>query len=371
VTERDRVVLRVAPGPAAVGFTINSLGACLVLLARDLDRPPEQLVWLSSSFGVGLLLVGAVGPVVLRRGPRPVLQAAALVAAAGAALLATGPTAVLAAAGALLLGTGAAGLVLVTPALLRGPAVGARLSQVNAISSVCGVLGPLSVGVLDARLGSGRLALLLAVPPLLAIAGWARRAAGRQPEAEPQVTRPATPPLVTAWVAVVLGVAIEFCFTIWAAARLQEAGLAAGPAAAAAVAFLLGMAAGRYGAPWLIARGVPVVPIGCAVVVAGTLAVAVPEAPVPVVAGLAVAGLGAAAFYPVTLGRLVQVPGLSVARGPAFGALASGTAILVAPVVLAALGAALDLRAAYLLAVLPLAAALAAAAWKEPSCPTP
>ena len=71
----------------------------------------------------------------------------------------------------------------------------------------------------------------------------------------------------------------------------------------------------------------------------------------------------------VTLARLVRVPGMSVVRGPAFGALASGTAILVAPVVLAALGAALDLRAAYVLAVLPLAAALATAARRESSCP--
>jgi hypothetical protein len=364
----DRVVLRVAPGPAAVGFTINSLGACLVLLARDLDRPPEELVWLSSSFGFGLLLMGAAGPVLLRRGPRPVLRGSALVAAGGSALLATGPTAALAAAGALLLGTGAAGLVMVTPALLRGPAVGSQLSQVNAVSSVCGILGPLAVGVLDAQLGSGRLALLLAVPPLLALAalaGWAARPSPAAPDVP--APRPAARRVVTAWAAVVLGVSIEFCFTIWAAARLQDAGLAAGPAGAAAVAFLLGMAAGRYVAPWLISRGFPVVPVGCAVVVAGTLAVAVPNAPVPVVAGLAVAGLGTAAFYPVTLARLVRVPGMSVVRGPAFGALASGTAVLVAPVVLAALGAALDLRAAYLLAVLPLAAALATTARKEPA----
>lgn len=366
----DRVVLRVAPGPAAVGFTINSLGACLVLLARDLNRPPEELVWLSSSFGVGLLLMGAAGPMLLRRGPRPVLRGSAIVAAGGAALLATGPTALLAAAGALLLGTGAAGLVMVTPALLRGPAVGAHLSQVNAISSVCGILGPLAVGVLDAQLGSGRLALLLAVPPLLVLAALAGWAASTDPAAPvPTTSRPAARRVVTAWAAVVLGVSIEFCFTIWAAARLQDAGLAAGPAGVAAVAFLLGMAAGRYGAPWLISRGFPVVPVGCAVVAAGTLLVAVPNVPVPVVVGLVLAGLGTAAFYPVTLARLVRVPGMSVVRGPAFGALASGTAILVAPVVLAALGAALDLRAAYLLAVLPLAAALATAAWREHSYP--
>ncbi len=364
------VVMRVAPGPAAVGFTINSLGACLVLLARDLDRPAEELVWLSSSFGVGLLLIGAAGPLLLRGGPRPLLRGAALVAAAGATLLGTAPTAILAAAGALLLGTGAAGLVMVTPALLRGPAVGARLSQVNAVSSVCGILGPLSVGLLDERLGSGRLALLLAVPPLLALAAAARWAAGpAQSVPAPAASRPVPRRVAVAWTAVVLAVAIEFCFTIWAAARLQDAGLSAGQAGAAAVAFMLGMAAGRYGAPWLIGRGFPVVPVGCAVVVAGTLAVAVPNAPVPVVAGLAVAGLGTAAFYPVTLARLVQVPGLSHVRGPAFGALASGTAILVAPVVLAAIGAALDLRAAYLLAVLPLAVALAMAVRKEPSRP--
>lgn len=364
----DRVVLRVAPGPAAVGFTINSLGACLVLLARDLDRPREELVWLSSSFGVGLLLMGAVGPVLLRRGPRPVLRGSALVAAGGSALLAAGSTAAVAGGGALLLGTGSAGLVMVTPALLRGPAVGSHLSQVNAVSSVCGILGPLTVGALDVQLGSGRLALLLAVPPLLAlavVAGWAAGPAAAASDVPS--SRPAARRVAAAWAAVVLGVSIEFCFTIWAAARLQDTGLAAGPAGAAAVAFLCGMAAGRYGAPWLIGRGFPVVPVGCAVVVAGTLAVAVPNAPVPVVVGLVVAGLGTAAFYPVTLARLVRVPGLSGTRGPAFGALASGTAILVAPVVLAALGAALDLRAAYLLAVLPLAAALAVAARREPS----
>jgi MFS family permease len=366
----DKVVLRVAPGPAAVGFTINSLGACLVLLARDLDRPPAELVWLSSSFGIGLLLIGAAGPVLLRRGPRPVLRGSALVAAAGAILLGTAPTAVLAAAGALLLGIGAAGLVMITPALLRGPAVGPRLAQVNAVSSVCGILGPLAVGTLDVQLGHGRLALLLAVPPLLALAIWARRAAGPGPAAvAPARSGPLSRRVAVAWTAVVLSVSIEFCFTIWAAARLQDAGLAAGTAGAAAVAFLLGMATGRSIAPRLIGRGFPVVPVGCAVVVAGTLAVAVPEAPVPVVVGLAVAGLGTAAFYPVTLARLVQVPGMSDVRGPAFGALASGTAILVAPVVLAALGTALDLRAAYLLAVLPLAAALATAARREPSRP--
>ncbi|MET7463121.1 hypothetical protein [Nonomuraea sp. NPDC005501] len=164
-----------------------------------------------------------------------------------------------------------------------------------------------------------------------------------------------------AWAVIVVAVSMEFCFTIWGTARLQVTGLAPGTAAAAATAFLVGMAAGRLVAPRLLARDLPVVPLGCGLTAAGTLAVSLTDAPLPVAAGLVVAGLGIAPFYPVTLARLVQVPGLTVARSSAYGALASGTAILAAPAVLAALGAALDLRAAYLVTVLPLAAVLAVA----------
>ncbi|MFC4062009.1 hypothetical protein ACFOWE_27220, partial [Planomonospora corallina] len=172
--ERRRVVRQVGFAQAALGFTVNSLGACLVLLARDLGTPPGELAWLSSSFGVGLLVVGAAGRPVLRPGPRPALLASALLAAAGAALLATASAAPPVAAGALLLGLGAAGLVLVTPALLRGPDAAAGLARANAAASVSALLGPPAIGALDAAGASGRLALLLAVPPLLFLAADAR-----------------------------------------------------------------------------------------------------------------------------------------------------------------------------------------------------
>jgi MFS family permease len=403
VREQRRIVRQVGFAQAALGFTVNSLGACLVLLARDLGTHPGELAWLSSSFGAGLLVVGAAGRLVLRPGPRPALLAAALVAAAGAALLAVAPTAPSAAAGALLLGLGAAGLVLVTPALLHGPDAAARLARANAAASVSALLGPPAIGALDAAGANGRLALLLVVPPLLFLAADARprrpAAPGHSPAEEGHRGNHGSPagggrgdhgtpageggtgkhdsPLgegdggrrgspVTwraagAWAAIVVGVSMEFCFTIWATARLQDAGLAAGAAAAAASAFLVGMAAGRLAAPRLIGRGVPVVPLGCGLTAAGTLVVALTGTAVPVVTGLAVAGLGIAPFYPVLLARLVQVPGLMAARSAAYGALASGTAILAAPAALATLGTALDLRTAFLVTVLPLAAVLAVA----------
>jgi hypothetical protein len=59
----------------------------------------------------------------------------------------------------------------------------------------------------------------------------------------------------------------------------------------------------------------------------------------------------------VTLASLVATPGLSSARLAAVGALASGTAILIAPAILAVLARVLDLRTAYLI-TLPLLAVL-------------
>ncbi|GAA2272850.1 hypothetical protein GCM10010149_13570 [Nonomuraea roseoviolacea subsp. roseoviolacea] len=391
-----RLVRQVAFAQVALGFMVNSLGACLVLLARDLRTPAGELAWLASSFGAGLLVVGVVGRWALGYGLRRAMLGSALVAAAGAALLATAPVALPAAAGALLLGLGAAGLVLVIPALLRGPDAAAKLTRANAAGSVSALLGPLAIGAFDTPAVNGRLALLLAVPPLLLLASDTLKggpadddlrsaSAGEEIEGAPTDDRlnsaPASDDLrdtpadaevgrggvsrrwrvAGRWGAIVVGVSMEFCFTIWATARLQAAGLPAGASAATATAFLVGMAAGRLVAPRLIARHLPVVPLGCGLAAAGTLAVALADAPLPVAAGLVVAGLGIAPFYPVTLARLLQVPGLAAARSAAYGALASGTAILAAPAVLASLGAALDLRTAYLVTVLPLAAVLAAA----------
>ncbi|MGV9599962.1 hypothetical protein ACWDR1_25210 [Streptosporangium sandarakinum] len=394
---------QVGVAQAALGFSVNSLGACLVLLAGDLDAPPESLAWLASSFGVGLLVVGAAGSMLLRSGSRPALFTAALVTAAGAVLLATGAAAAVAAAGALLLGLGAAGIVLVTPALLRGPGAAAGLARANAVGSVSAILGPPAIGALETAGADGRLALLLAVPPLLFLAADTRPRAASPVDAEgsapapfPMADRPGgTPPAgrdrsgdtspagedpsgapapaadagtrgrtrrtAGAWAAIVAAVSIEFCFTIWATARLRDTGLSDGGSAAAATAFLVGMAAGRLAAARLVGRGFPVIPAGCGLAAAGTLLVALPGAPAPVAAGLTLAGLGVAPLYPVTLARLVGVPGLTAARSAAYGALASGTAILAAPSGIAVLGAVLDLRAALLLAVLPLAAGLAAA----------
>jgi MFS family permease len=74
-------------------------------------------------------------------------------------------------------------------------------------------------------------------------------------------------------------------------------------------------------------------------------------------AGMAIAGLGVAAMYPLTLAQLMAVPGVETARAAALATLASGTAIVIAPAVLGLLGQGAGLRASFLV-TLPLLAAL-------------
>jgi hypothetical protein len=69
------------------------------------------------------------------------------------------------------------------------------------------------------------------------------------------------------------------------------------------------------------------------------------------VAALAGAGLGIAPLFPLMLARFMETPGLGARRGASLGTLASGTAVLGAPVLLDAVAGHSSLRAGFLVAV--------------------
>jgi MFS family permease len=164
---------------------------------------------------------------------------------------------------------------------------------------------------------------------------------------------------------VVLAVSVEFCFVIWAVARLLATDVPAGTAALLASAFPIGMAVGRtigpenlrrLVRPVNLRRGSALLP-GGVLAAAGTLLVTTFDSPVMVTVGLALAGLGVATLYPIVLADLISIPGVSPAHLASLSAFASGTAILLAPAALAALAGILDLRTAFLIP-LPLLAIL-------------
>lgn len=365
--------IRIGIALSAMGFVLAGLGACVAILARDLHEPTDRLALLSSGFAVGLMVVAVVGPRMLRRWPMPtVLALGSVVCAVGAVLIAVAPSYVVAIAGGLFVGLGGALLVLVAPLMLNGPTAASRLSRVNAVASGTGILAPLAIGTLDSLGPTGRLAMLAAAPPLLLLALLSRRSKQTPQAEEPPVAvlidsapavglvgkwgRRVVVDVGVGWLRVVLAVAVEFCFVVWAVARLVASGLPTATAALLGSAFPIGMAVGRAIGPIRLNGWSPVLP-SSVLAAAGTLLVSLFDVPAVVAAGLVVAGLGVAPLYPVTLAALVATPGISSARLAAVGALASGTAILVAPALLAVLARVLDLRTAYLI-TLPLLAVL-------------
>ncbi|HEX7622203.1 MAG TPA: hypothetical protein VF400_01430 [Anaeromyxobacteraceae bacterium] len=150
---------------------------------------------------------------------------------------------------------------------------------------------------------------------------------------------------------IVAAVSSEFAFVVWGAARLQDSGLSPTAAAAAAVAFPVGMGAGRLVVPALMGR-IPVVTWGVTLASLSACLAAAPVGPVLATAALGGAGLGIAALYPVLLARLLETPGLTLERGAAIGTIASGAAVLAAPILLNAIAGGVSLAASFL-AVVP------------------
>lgn len=353
------VVLPVGLGMANVGFHVASIGVVLVVLADDLGLPVEQLAWFGSTFGGGLIVIALAGPILLRLGPGRVLFLAASVFGGGSLLVALSPAAAPAYTGAVLQGLGAAGIVLVAPGLLRGPTAEAKLTRVNAAASVAGVSAPLLLGGATQLGIGGRLPLLLIVACMVVLAIASLRI--RQVDSDPAVAAAEPGQLrrslvLRRWLALVCGVSVEFAFVVWGVARLIGTGLDTGWAAVVGAAFQVGMALGRLVGPRLIAR-FPMVLVGVGLGAAGTLLVVLANSWPVVGLGQLIAGFGLATLYPITLARLMATPGLRPELGASLGALGSGTAITLAPTLLALLAMGVDLQLAFLV-TLPILGAL-------------
>ena len=342
--------LPVALGIANVGFYVASIGVVLVVLAGDLGIAPERLSWLGSAFGYGLIVMAIAGPFALRAGERLVLTVSAVMLGVGSLLVVIAPGELALYSGAMLQGLGAAGMVLVAPGLLHGPDAAIRLTRVNAVASVVAVSAPILLG-LAATVGLGARVPLLLIPVSMVVlivvtrrlpAGGphaAARAKGRSTASWPQTLR--------RWLALVCSVSVEFAFVVWGVARLTAAGLEPGLAAVVGASVQVGMALGRVAGPRLITR-LPMVLVGSLVAAGGSLLVVLASVWPLVGLGEMLAGFGVATLYPLTLAALMATPGLRPELGASLGALASGTAITLAPAALAGLALVMDLRVAFL-----------------------
>ena len=203
---------------------------------------------------------------------------------------------------------------------------------------------------------------------MLAKSGLGRPVAATEEAGAP--TKPRAAAVLRRWLCVVMAVSVEFCYVVWGVSRLRDTGLDISIAAVLGIAFPVGMAVGRLSGGWLIRR-LPAVPFGVLLSTLGSVLVVLGPGWPTIAPGLLLAGLGIATLYPVTLAELMAVPGLRPAIGASLGALASATAILLAPTALARLAASVELRLSFLLALPLLGLLLALRGRTRTTSPSP
>jgi fucose permease len=153
--------------------------------------------------------------------------------------------------------------------------------------------------------------------------------------------------------------AVEDSPASWGAVLLRdELDASAGVGGLVFVAFQAAMTAGRLLADRVVDRlgSEAVLRAGSALIVVGASVGLLVGTPASVIAGFAVAGLGAAPLFPVVFHAAGNLPGLSTGHGVAVVAWASRLGFLVVPPLVGLVGDAVSVRAG--LAVVPAAGLL-------------
>ncbi|MDQ2694365.1 MAG: MFS transporter [Pseudomonadota bacterium] len=324
-----------------------------------------------SAFALGTILAGLLGGRVVRRwGRRAALWGGGIGMAAGGLLIAAGGHLAATLAGALTMGAFGGGLLIIIPATLSdryGAQRTIALTEANAMASLWAMLVPACIGGFAAAGLGWRSALYLAAALLLLI--WARFRHVAVPAAQERLrhssSSPATALPGTFWAfcgVIFLVVSVEWSLVAWAAAFLQDAvGLRKATASTLMSLFFMAMLAGRLIASRLAHLAPSTTLLFIALGITGLgfpLFWLAPLAPLNV-AGLFVAGLGAANLYPFALASaLGMAPGQTDAAAARLS-LTVGAAILLAPLALGWTADRLDIRQAYGMVAALLAAALA------------
>jgi fucose permease len=355
-----------------LAYFLTALGAATERLRSDLGVSRGVVGLHATGFAAGIVVGGLAGHRLSRRiGRGGAVATGAAGMAAGTTVLVTGRLPPVTVAGTLVMGLSGSLLLIVAPAFLadrHGSRTGVVLAQANAVASLCGALAPFMVGAALAVGLGWRAALVAGSVVLLGVALAFRRAAGEQappPERSPSGATGRERWLPRRywywWATLVLVVSVEFSFVFWTAEELRAtAGAPPALAAGAVTVFVLGMAAGRLAGGRLLryTEGITLLRSGLVLSVLGFVLFWSPHVLWPALVGLAVAGLGVAMLYPVSLAEAIATAGGRSDLASGRAALASGVAIGAAPFALGWLADAHGVHLAYL--IVPV---LAAGAW--------
>jgi len=348
---------------AFYGYYLNVLGPITPFLKTELRLTYTVSSFHFTAFAVGILLIGLIGHLLIQYiGQSRALWLGLFGMSLGALLLSFGTSPIITIGASFLMGLIGSLILAIVPAALsnqHGEARAVALSEANIVASLFATSAPLLVGWFAHSIGNWRWALgILAPAPILMFLIFGK-------ESLPTTTPVNTEAAQTArglpalywiyWVALMLGVSVEFCMVFWSANYLEQAlGMIKADAAQAVSLFLVAMILGRILGSRLVQRFSTRGVVTAAILIAGIGFIAFWRANNTILAlsGLFITGLGVANLYPLILSLAISTaPGKTVQAG-ARATLASGTAILTLPLVLGRLADSVGIDLAYALVLL-------------------
>jgi fucose permease len=355
---RDRFTWLAYLSLAFYAYFLNVLGPITPFLKEELQLSYTVSSFHFTAFAVGILLIGLGGHFLIQRiGRWPSLWIGMTGMSLSALLLLTGRSPLITIGAAFLMGLIGSLILAIVPAALSDLHGGLRavaLSEANMISSLVASAAALMVGWSAKLTGGWRPALgIIAFTPILLFLIMGKGNSSLEVstvEDTTQSNQPLPGLFWMYWVAIVLGVSVEFCMIFWSADYLENVlGMLKANAAQAVSLFLVAMIIGRITGSRLVQRfsARRMVTVSILLASVGFLVFWRTENVFIGLSGLFLTGLGVANLYPLLLSLTIGAANGKTVQASSRATLASGTAILTLPLVLGRLADAVGIRSAY------------------------
>jgi fucose permease len=349
-----------------VGYVLYSLGVIGPYLRERLQLSDVEVGLHSTAVAIGFVVAGALGARVGARFGEVTARGAGLaLMAIAVVLLASAPNIVATLVAAVAIGVGAGAVLGYTNASLSavgGSLARQRIGRANVWAMVAAFVAPILLAA-GANLGLGSSIWLIPALALLAVDAIDLRAGPRLAFDDGAGGGRLPTSFWIAWAYVVAVVAVESCVVFWAATLVERrTSSSVETASLVAALFFAGMFTGRLGlSAGLGTSGDVRLPIGVGLIVAASGATLAWVSTTPVISGVGLfaAGVGVAVLYPLGVSAaLAAAPG-QLAHAGARLTLASGLALLAAPLALGALADATGVVVGWSLVVILAVGALA------------
>jgi len=348
---------------AFYGYFLNVFGPITPYLKDELGLTYTISSLHFTAFAAGILIVGFLGHILIEKvGRRRSLWIGAFGISLSAFLLVAGTTPVVTIGASMLMGSVGSLILAVVPSALSdqyGEQRAIALSEANVVSSFFSSIAPLLVGWFVFAAGSWRLALaIVALAPILMLWGFRKTTPppSRLVKDDAPLASKSLPALFwVLWMAIVLAVSVEFCMIYWSADYLEVGlGMQKVDAAQAVSLFLAAMIVGRWGGSRLVQRFADQKIVLAAILAAGVGFIIFWKAETILagLTGLFITGLGVASLYPLILSMAIGASNGNSVQASARATLASGTAILLLPLILGRLADTFGIHQAYAIVAL-------------------